>query len=356
MKKILVIVVAFQAAIIAFLIFWKSENPARSLVFAPSPTPAPKPLLKYTYDNLKNYTPQSSDVKIEQTLKEDEKDDFVSYLFNFYIKDGRKVSGLMNVPKKTGKYPMMLLIRGYVDPSVYETGIGSQHVGEFFAQNGFITLAPDYLGYGSSDKPSKDGFEDRFLTYITTMDLLESFPNVSKALEDYDVKGVSADSDKIGIWAHSNGGQIALTVAELRGFDYPMVLWAPVSKPFPYSILFYTDEYNDDGKAMRKAVADFESIYDAQKYSLTEHLDWINSPIQIHQGISDIEVPENWSSEFVEKLEKADKKVEYFTYPGENHNFQNGSWPTAVLRSMEFVRKNLKIEKPELTITMTPNL
>ena len=102
-------------------------------------------------------------------------------------------------------------------------------MGEYFRDNEYITLAPDFLGYGGSDSESSNIFESRFQTYTTVLTLLksinkENFPNW--------------DQKNIFIWAHSNGGQIALTVLEITGENYPTVLWAPVTESFPYSILF----------------------------------------------------------------------------------------------------------------------
>lgn len=310
------------------------------LSIGPTPTPTTKPLLKYTYQNLQSYSYEGSEIKIDKELKKSE--DFTSYLFFYDLSSGKKVSGLLNVPKAKGHYPLMILIRGFVDPTMYETGVGSQRVGEYFASNGFITLSPDFLGYGSSDKPVSDVFEDRFMTYTTVIDLISSLKNINKALEEKEILGISSDFEKYGIWGHSNGGQIALSVAEITGITNPVVVWAPVSKPFPYSILYYTDEFDDNGKALRKVLSDFEDNYDVEKYSLANYYDWIKAPIQIHQGQSDEAVPTLWSENLAKTLEENEVDVEYFTYPGENHNFQNGTWPTAISRSLKFVSEKMQ--------------
>lgn len=294
-----------------------------------------KKLDKYSYPALQKTTFYGSEIVIDKVMK-DEKD-FISYLFYFYVK-GKKVSGLMNVPKKSGKYPAIIMIRGYVDKEIYQPGVGTSHGGEVMAQNGFITLAPDFLGYGYSDKPSTDAMEDRFLTFVSVLELLNSTKNLNTALEN---KLLSARFDNIhlGIWGHSNGGQIAISVMEISGKDYPTVLWAPVSKPFPYSILYYTDNIDDHGKALRKVVADFEKDYDSEKYSLINYLDWIKVPIQIHQGGLDQEVPQKWSDTLVETLKKKEKDVEYFAYSSEDHNFTQGNWSLVMQRTMAFYKK-----------------
>jgi len=113
-----------------------------------------------------------------------------------------------------------------------------------------------------------------------------------------------------------------------------------VSKPFPYSILYYTDDFDDHGKALRKVVAKFEQDYDVEKYSLTNYLKKINAPIQLHQGSDDDAVPQKWSYQFVEEMKKNKKKIEYFIYPGADHNLV-GSWQQAVDKSIVFYKDKI---------------
>jgi dipeptidyl aminopeptidase/acylaminoacyl peptidase len=261
-------------------------------------------------------------------------------MFYFYV-SGKKVSGLLNIPKKSGRLPVIVLLRGFMDPAKYTVGMGTQHDGEVFAENGYITLAPDFLGYGESDKASDNSFEDRFQTYTTTLTLLASFGNLNSVLQSNGY-AMSADTSMVGIWGHSNGGQIALSVLEISGKPYPTVLWAPVSKSFPYSILYYTDEFDDRGKALRRALSNFEENYDVEKYSLTNYLERITAPVQIDQGLIDTEVPYWWSDDLVAKLGDSGRTVEYFKYPGENHNFDQGSWSIAISRSVQFFNDKLK--------------
>lgn len=296
--------------------------------------PKEKKLDQYSYTALRKATYSGSEIIIDKVMKDEE--NFASYLFYFYVR-GKKVNGLMNIPKKSGDYPIIVMIRGYVDESIYEPGVGTSHGGEVLAQNGFITFAPDFLGYGYSDKGSTDVMEDRFLAYISVLELINSTKNLNTALDNKSLT-VRFDGIHLGIWGHSNGGQIALSVLEISGGDYPTVLWAPVSKPFPYSILYYTDDIDDHGKALRKVIAEFEKDYDAEKYSLTNYFDWIKAPMQIHQGEKDEAVPQKWSDTLVETLEKKEKDVEYFTYPGEDHNFTQGNWSLVMQRTMAFYK------------------
>src|SRR3989344_5673752 len=106
-----------------------------------------KPLDRYAFERLKNSVFTASNIEIGRVVKEEP--DFESSMFYFNV-DGKRVSGLINVPERPGNYPVIVLFRGYVDREIYQTGIGTAHMGEFLAKNGFITLAPDFLGYGES--------------------------------------------------------------------------------------------------------------------------------------------------------------------------------------------------------------
>ncbi len=336
-KVAIFVLVVVVASIIAFFV-WSDKNNVRtpnSQLFPNIKTE--KPLDKYTIDALSGRKFASSSIEVGQELKNEK--DFTSRIFYFYD-NGKKVSGLLNLPKKDGIYPIIVMYRGYIDQATYQTGDGTRRAGEVFAQKGFITVAPDFLGYGQSDMPSGNAMEERFETYTTAVTVLKSVGNLNSAL---DKAGLSmrVDSSKIGIWAHSNGGQVALTTLEITGVSYPTVLWAPVSKPFPYSILYYTDDIDDHGKALRKVVADFEKDYDSELYSLTNYLDKVNAPIQLHQGSADEAVPIAWSDTLVKTLKNKGKDVSYFTYPGDDHNFTKGSWQTVVDRNIEFLKKNL---------------
>lgn len=288
---------------------------------------------KYSFPNLRKTKFESSQIKFGKILREGS--DYVSRMFYFQV-SGKKVSGLINIPTNEGIFSVIVMIRGYVDLEIYQTGMGTQHGGEMLAQNGFMTLAPDFLGYGESDMPFGNSLEERFLTYSTVLTLLNSIKNLNQVLEKNNYPNIKVDPEKIGIWGHSNGGQIAVSVLEISGKNYPTVLWAPVSKPFPYSILYYTDEFDDNGRALRKVVADFETDYDSEKYSLVDYLGWIKAPIQFHQGGADEAVPQKWSDSFVKELEKQKIDAEYFTYPSEDHNFSNGNWGTVMERTMGF--------------------
>ena len=294
----------------------------------------PKPLDKYSIKNLSEAIVLPTEIAIGRKVSENE--DFNSYIFSINFdptlkaKDTKKVSGLLNLPNKKGKYPIVLMIRGFVDQRTYKTGTGTQRAGEYFAKNGFITISPDFLGYGESETEASNIFESRFQTYTTSLMVLNSLNSIPQW-----------DQRNVFVWGHSNGGQIALTLLEITGKEIPTVLWAPVSKPFPYSILYYTDESDDLGKLIRKELSQFEENYDVNEFSIHNYLDKIKAPLEIHQGTLDDAVPGAWTNELVKKLEDLEANVKYYKYLGADHNLQP-DWSLAVQRSLNFFLSFIK--------------
>lgn len=290
-----------------------------------------KPLEKYTIENLsKTEIPEVEIIK-EKLISET--DSYSSHLISYSFdpslsgKTEKKVTGLLNLPKTTGKHPIVVLIRGYVDQTIYQTGVGTKRVGEYFAENGYITVSLDYLGYAGSSSESSNIFESRFQTYTTTLVLINSLGSIG----DWDGKNIF-------IWAHSNGGQIALTTLAISGYNYKTVLWAPVTKPFPYNILYYTDESEDKGKFIRNKLAEFEKNYDVENYNFLNYLGNIKAPILLLQGTNDDAVPVSWSETFYKTAKDKDIDISYQVIPGGDHNM-NPYWDQAIENSLQYFKQ-----------------
>lgn len=305
----------FSILIFVFLGWWGNNLYTSRLKKYPDPISIikQKPLEKYTIENLSKTKFKPSKINIDNNI------------FDFRVGE-KKVTGLINLPENNELKPIVILIRGYVDQSIYITGTGTKRVGEFFSDNGYITLAPDFLGYGESDSESSNIFEARFQTYTTILTLLasinkENFPKW--------------DEKNIFIWGHSNGGQIAIIILEITEAKYPTVLWAPVTESFPYSVLFYTNESKDQGKFIRKELAKFELEYNVDKYSLTNYLDRIKAPIEYHYGTSDDAIPSEWRDKFVKQMK--DLKIDFINY---NHSLadhnMNPVWSDVIRKTFLF--------------------
>ncbi|KKQ50596.1 MAG: hypothetical protein US95_C0001G0024 [Candidatus Woesebacteria bacterium GW2011_GWB1_38_5] len=344
---ILIVELTFLAGYITAYII---NKPKDSVIFVKNKD-VEKPLEKYSIESLSKTDIPAGTLEISDILSEQEK--YISYLFLFHFVPGldnkiiKTTTGVINIPKtgiQNGSYPVILMIRGFVNQKIYVSGMGTKNAANYFAENGFITIAPDFLGYAKSDREAENIFESRFQTYVTVLSLLKSIEEMKNNRDQFFVNKVIIDEhltakllnySTINIWGHSNGGQIALTILEITGKNFPTVLWAPVSKPFPYSVLYYTDESEDRGKFIRTELSKFEALYDVEKYSLTNYYDKISAPIQLHQGTSDDAVPANWSDTLNDTLKTLNKNVVYIKHSGADHNM-NPAWNEAIEQNIGF--------------------
>jgi dipeptidyl aminopeptidase/acylaminoacyl peptidase len=281
----------------------------------------------YAFENLQTRRYFKSEIKLEKVLEENES--FTSYFFSF-SSEGRRITGMANLPQKEGPLPVVILLRGWVDEEIYQTGLGTKKMADFLAREGFITLAPDFLGYGGSDPAFADMLLTRFFRPITVISLLDSLESLPQA-----------DSNRVVMWGHSNGGQIALSVLEITGRDIPTSLWAPVSAAFPESILYFANEMEDGGEMLRKMMAEFEKNYDPSEFSPSSYYRQIKAPLILHQGLKDESVPPAWNDQLAQELKDLGKEITYYRYSDEDHNFTHGSAPAARERDLKFFQEKL---------------
>jgi len=362
MKKIIIIIFWVLVA----LGFWgwadgwisfgpKNENIEIKNIQTLTPTAVPKNvgyLAQYNFENLKKRTNTASEIKtIGQVLLVDEarkalvkRGDLKGKTFNTFESkaisfesNGKKISGMMNIPKDppsqetTAGKPAIIMIRGFADSEGYYIGSGSWRAADELARNGFVTVSLDFLGFGLSDDESKDILEARFEKPVSVLDLIESV----KKLE-------FVDAEKIGIWAHSNGGQIAISVLEVTGKNYPTVLWAPMTNPFPGSVLDTMDENSESGKIVKNRIDEFEKEYDSKLYSIDNFYDGINAPILLHQGTADTSVKLEWQKELQTKLKSLGKEITLDIRKGNDHNFKQ-NWDEVMAQDVAFLKEKFDI-------------
>lgn len=336
----------FAGAVIglfALLIYCKFFNGCQTQFISPivssfSNRPIPKPISKYaqyTFDALSAKKFLVGIIKIGPATKKET--NFTTHVFT-YQSDGKTISGMINVPLanargKSSTFPVVVLLRGYADQKNYHIGLGTERSANFLAANGFLTLAPDFLGYGYSDWEDTDILLARFYRPVEVLNLLSAVSSLP-----------SADSSRIGLWGHSNGGQIALSILEITQKSYPTVLWAPVSLGFPDCVLTYLGTQEEVGNPVKEKVDEFARDNDPKKYSISEYFGQIKSPFIVHQGTSDELIKVEWTQSLVQKLKGLGLSVDIYTYKGENHNFNRYKDTGDLLRQrdLEFFKKWLQ--------------
>lgn len=330
--------VAGLSLVVVVIGIWYINQRDQSRVISPggSNVVVEKPYDKYSFERLVGREDKASEIEIGREIART--DEYSSYIF-YYTSEGRRISGQLNLPNLSRLMGVVVMARGYVEKDGYTTGTGTRNAAAVYAKSGYITIAPDFSGYGESDKEDENALGARLVKPVEILDLIASLSSLPQA-----------DLNKVYLWGHSNGGQIMLSVAEVIGQRTKvkgesgeaevlgLTLWAPVSKPFPYNILYYTDDASDSGKWLRGQVAHFETEYDVYNYSLDRYLDWIAMPLLIHQGTADDAVPVAWSRELDKRLKEQGKSYTYYEYPGADHNMRP-DWNTVVSRDIDWFAK-----------------
>jgi dipeptidyl aminopeptidase/acylaminoacyl peptidase len=296
-----------------------------------------RPLEAYDFDNLKTRGGVRGEWEylgpakaIESKRKAEGNSDIKVETKEFRFKsNGKWISGVINIPltPMSNKIPAIIMIRGYADKEGYYPGSGSWRVADKLAEAGYVTVSVDFLGFADSDPESTDMLEARF----------EKVPNVLDLIET--VKGLDiVDPQRIGIWAHSNGGQIALSVLEITGEKYPTVLWAPMTNPFPQSVLETTDD--DPNSPVRKAMSEFLRVYDPRRYAFENYYQWIGAPVEIIQGTADVWCKVEWQEKVVQALKDLGREAKLSIFSGNDHNLSR-DWDEAVLQTISWYIKYL---------------
>jgi len=75
--------------------------------------------------------------------------------------------------------------------------------------------------------------------------------------------------------------------------------------------------------------------------SLTENIEFLKSPLQLHHAQDDTVVNIGYSLDLAGVLQENGKEYEFFSYEGGGHNLISPYFDQAILRTVEFFRNNL---------------
>jgi len=333
-----------------------TPSPIPTLTLTPSVTPTTEELIfPYTIDGLRQHDFQSGEIHIRETLAETEF--YTQYLID-YPSDGLTITGIMQIPKGEGPFPVIVMNHGFFSRSVYNSGDGTDRASAFLARYGYITLASDYRSWGDSDDGTSFFYSGLVIDVINLIKAISSIPE--------------ADQDRVGIWGHSMGGGVTMKVlAILEALDIPSVraavLYSPVSADDMDIINRWGMGCFGDIAAGEQVVGcnssdiiplslplNFQSAYrfaasDAEslkKVAPIYHLDYINVPVQIHYGREDGKfingTPPEWSLKLTQALREAGKQVELYQYEGEGHSFIGEPWFEFMLRVLRFFNQKVR--------------
>jgi dipeptidyl aminopeptidase/acylaminoacyl peptidase len=346
-----------------------TPSPIPTLTLTPSATPTTEELIfSFTIDGLRQHDYQSGDIHIRGTL-DDENEFYTSYLID-YLSDGLTITGVMQIPKGDGPFPVIVMNHGFFIRSVYNSGDGTDRSSAYLAQHGYITLAPDYRSWGDSDIGASFFYSGLVIDVINLINAIPSIPE--------------ADVERVGIWGHSMGGGVTMKVLTvIGGFDMPSATNASgysTTVNVKAAVLYSTvsaddlDIINRWGMGCFGDIATGEQIIgcnssdiipidlslnvqDAYRFAASDadtlkriaplyNLDGVTAPIQIHYGTEDGKfisgTPPEWSVKLTQALRDAGKQAELYQYEGEGHSFIGQPWFDFMNRVLRFFDANVK--------------
>lgn len=260
-----------------------------------------------------------------------------------YLSDGLKIYALISTPDgtpPTGGWPVIILDHGYVDPSQYRTASNDyQSIIATFARAGYMVVKPDYRGHGSSQGVAEGGHFSPVYAYDNL--------NLIASLKQYP----PANAKRIALFGHSLGGHVALRTVVVSPDIKATVLMAGVVGSIN-DILYNWPNSPMPGDQPTATVTGVREAL-LKKYgtpktnpdfwnsaSAINYVDAITGPVQVNQDAGDSVVPKLFADNLVAALQKANKPVEYFVYPGDDHQFvQNRA--LFLQRALAFYKANL---------------
>ncbi len=285
-----------------------------------------------------------SDLKIEQTLRSGS--NYHRYIASYYS-DGLKIYGLLTVPNgnpPNGRWPAIIFNHGYIPPEQYVTTERYIAYTDAFSRNGYVLFKPDYRGNGNSQgQPEGAYYSPAYATdVLNALSSVKKYPNVNP--------------NKIGMWGHSMGGNITLRDLVVDTKDIKAaVIWSGVVGSYSDLMFNWQRKVRYQPSPRELALRNLSRQNLVSKYGTpnnnpefwnaidpTFFLSDITAPVQLHQGLNDEEVPVAFMQSLYDKLKALGKNVEYYTYPGADHNISDPSFTIAINRSVEFFDKYLK--------------
>ena len=343
-KYLPALIVFFFVITMAFIFLKNSSSKAGSgtlSLIQPTLTGTPVEALNISF--MRNQSYPGSDLKIEETLSDGS--NYHRYAAS-YLSEGLKIYGFLTVP--TGNppvngFPAIIFNHGYIPPKQYVTTERYVAYIDAFARNGYIVFKPDYRGNGKSEGQAQGSYYSPGYT----IDVLNALSSIKK------YPGVNVN--KIGMWGHSMGGNITLRSLVIFPDIKAAVIWGGVVGTYDDLMNNWQRRVSYQPPPNEMANRNSNRVNLIAKYGTPTqnpvfwnsidpnfNLQYLTAPVELHAGLADEEVPWQFSEGLDQKLKNAGKVVEFYTYPGADHNISSPNFEQAIQRSVDFFNKYLK--------------
>ncbi len=225
-----------------------------------------------------------------------------------YLSDGLKIKGFVAMPKKAGKFPVIIYNRG-----------GNREFGSLndfelyfmakFANWGYVVIGSQNRGCCGSEGKDEFGGND----VNDTLNLIPALKEIPQA-----------DTDRIGMWGWSRGGMTTFLAMTKTDKIRAVVVGSPAINMF--SNIKRKDGMDFEKNVFGELIPNYPQNKDAElkKRSAIFWTDKLpkNVPILLMQGSSDWRVSADDSFGFIEKLYKEKIPVKFIFYAGADHGIR----------------------------------
>ncbi len=268
----------------------------------PPPTSTPNPLEKYTIASMRARSYGGGIIEVLGEMSDE--GSFKRYKIR-YPSDGIPIYGFVNIPKGEGPFPVIIAIHGNYDTSNYQLLPYTTYYADRIAQKGYIVFHPNMRNFGESgsgDDRYRSGLAADILNLIALIKA-PGFP-VGTFLK--------ANPAKVGIWAHSMGGEAALRVITISNEINATMLYAPMTGDIIKNAQFINNQ-----EELNTPPQLISTISPQASYRL------ITSPIKLYHGTADQIIPVSWSRETCATLTALGKEINCTFFEGAKHTFNS---------------------------------
>jgi fermentation-respiration switch protein FrsA (DUF1100 family) len=323
-----------------------AQTPSPTQTFASTPTATEVVFevgKEITIQYLQNMEIIGSPITFEEKLADGP--NYHRYIVS-YISEGNRIYGLLTIPfadpPETG-YKAIVFNHGYIPPAVYRTTERYNVYVDNLARSGFVVFKIDYRGHGKSEgEPTGSYFSPGY-----TIDSIAALKSL-QTLVDIDPEG-------IGMWGHSMAGNLVLRAMLIEPDIKAGVIWAGAVYSYDDFAQYGIDDNTyrppatpEDSDRRRRSQEIFEAYGrpDTQTaywkaVSLSENIDFLNSPLQLHHADDDAVVSIGYSEDLAAVLLEKGKEYEFYRYEGGGHNLASPYFSQAMQRTVEFLRDHL---------------
>src|SRR6266545_394549 len=300
-----------------------APSPSQRPAAAPSRTPSPEPRAPaYYIESLRAREPVAGRIEIGELTASG--GGYIKHHVT-WTSGGQPMTGTISLPTGAGPHPVVIVNHEHIPPERYWIGQDSGIFGDPMAAHGFITIAPNYVGYNGSG-PGDAALLPNQRIAATVMDLISSLGSLPQA-----------DPSRVAVVGHSQGGGVSQILMVVDPRIRAVVLHAPVSS-------------SEVENAMRRHARSGswtelgDPAQNAEAYTHVSPRSYFAAwqpPVLLVQGTADHTIPAEHTQATYDALQRSGATARLVWIQGADHDLVGADRASAVAEQEAWIRKAL---------------